>query len=81
MACLGFFAIFVEKHVELGKELNTEFGTEEGKKKTIPDEAGPAHFEEKAISSPNTDGERGSRCHGIANVSQDPIKVQEDTPI
>ena len=28
-SCLGFFLVFVEKHVELRKELNTEYGLEE----------------------------------------------------
>lgn len=31
-SCLGFFAGLVEKHVELRKELSTEFGIDEGKK-------------------------------------------------
>ncbi|KAL9036216.1 MAG: hypothetical protein Q9180_004426 [Flavoplaca navasiana] len=29
-SCLGFFIVFIEKHVELRKELNTEFGLQEG---------------------------------------------------
>lgn len=30
-SCLGFCCVFIEKHVELRKELNTEFGLKEGK--------------------------------------------------
>ncbi|KAL8893516.1 MAG: hypothetical protein Q9192_005184, partial [Flavoplaca navasiana] len=29
-SCLGFFIVFIEKHVELRKELDTEFGLQEG---------------------------------------------------
>ena len=29
-ACLGFFCVFVEKHVELRRELHTEYGLDEG---------------------------------------------------
>ncbi|MCJ1352519.1 MAG: hypothetical protein MMC33_002503 [Icmadophila ericetorum] len=29
-SCLGFFCVFVEKHVELRRELHTEYGLEEG---------------------------------------------------
>ena len=34
-ACLGFFCVFVEKHVELRRELHTEYGLDEGGRRNV----------------------------------------------
>ena len=34
-SCLAFFCVFIEKHIELRKELNTEFGLEEKDKNGV----------------------------------------------
>lgn len=57
-SCLGFFCVFIEKHVELRKELHTEFGLENSKKGGMQEEAemgleqrrNPSTVEEKRIT-------------------------------
>ena len=53
VSCLGFFCVFIEKHVELRKDHTTEFGLAESKHKTTLDvEEGPnlTTEERKALS-------------------------------
>ncbi|KAL8789576.1 MAG: hypothetical protein Q9195_006753 [Heterodermia aff. obscurata] len=56
-SCLGFFLVFVEKHVELRKELNTEYGLEE--KKVSPSnaadsEGGVEHMKPSGVEGEST---------------------------
>lgn len=76
-ACLGFFAVFVERHVELRTQLHTEFGLEEPKKIEAPDEAGLTRNEEMASFSATAPGERVLERHSSADATEDSIPVQE----